>query len=422
MRLAKFIVIAILLTVSSAYGQEPASNSFSVLTLSEAYKLALKQSESVAIQAEAIKEAEGRFLQSLSGIMPSVNYVYSERRQDGRGGSNFTLREVPESKFTFSQPLFSGFKEFAAMKASRAEQRQRKAEKKRAEELLFIDVSDAFYFFKSYQEDAATLGLIQKALAERVEELKKREELGRSRASEVASAELRLSRIEADVQGVLSDWEVARQLLEFLIGRPVTEVADDLSDFDHGTLENYLVKMEQRSDVKAAYEAWQSARHSVAVAKSGFWPTVTADGNYYQKRVGNSNGVDWDATLTVTIPLFKGGENIGLTKEARSVAHQEELRYQEAKRLAVLDIRNVFIKFEMSFKRRDALAKALEAAEKNYVLQKEDYQRNLVNNLDVLQSLEDLEDARRSFSSAESETKRLYWNLKVAAGEIHDVI
>jgi len=39
----------------------------------------------------------------------------------GSDNSNFTLRERPEAKFTLRQPLFSGFKEFAAMAGSKAE-------------------------------------------------------------------------------------------------------------------------------------------------------------------------------------------------------------------------------------------------------------------------------------------------------------
>src|SRR3989338_10286046 len=107
-------------------------------TLLDCYKFALKQSETIAIQKERILEAEGHFLQSLSGVLPHASFAYSEKWQDGSNDSSFTLKEVPEGKFVFSQPLFSGFKEFAAMAGAKAEQRQFHQETIRAEQLLFV--------------------------------------------------------------------------------------------------------------------------------------------------------------------------------------------------------------------------------------------------------------------------------------------
>ena len=40
----------------------------------DAYALALKRSETVAIQGEMIEEARGRFYQALSVVLPSVNF------------------------------------------------------------------------------------------------------------------------------------------------------------------------------------------------------------------------------------------------------------------------------------------------------------------------------------------------------------
>ena len=62
--------------------------------------------------------------------------------------------------------------------------------------------------------------------------------------------------------------------------------------------------------------------------------------------------------------------------------------------------------------------KALDASEKNYKLQVEDFKHSLVNNLDVLQALQDLESVRRDHVAAKSNAKRAYWNLKVATGDI----
>ena len=403
------------------------SSVFEPLTLPDCYRLALKQSEKVAIQQQLIKEAEARFAQSLSGILPHATFESSNKRQNGSNGSAFTLTEIPEQKFIFSQPLFSGFRDFAGMAASRAQRRQKTQETLRARQLLFTDVCDAFYLFLSYQEDIAALETTQDALDARIEELKKREALGRSRPSEVASAEVLLNRNEAEIELVRSHREVSRQLLEFLTGCEIERVEDSndeeiLSptiagpDVGAGSKPVPTEMADQRADVLAAQEALTSARKKITVARAGWWPTAGLDGDYYTKRVGNSSDVKWDFTFKVDVPIFDGGETFGHVREAQAQATEAQLTLQQTKRNAVLEIQNAATRFQTALKRRNALKKALDAAEKNYQLQKEDYQKSLVNNLDVLQSLQDLQSVRRDFLAARFDAKRTYWNLQVATG------
>lgn len=389
------------------------------LTLSDCYRLALKQSETIAIKQEILKEQEGRFLTALSTMMPRASFVWSQKLQDGNTSSGFTLNEIPEGKFVFSQPIFTGFKEFAAMAGSKSEYRQRTQEKIRAEQLLFTDVSDAFYFYLSYQDDIDALMTSRQALLDRVKELKKREELGRSRTSEVASAEARLSRVEADWELASGRKDIARQLLEFLTGQTIDQIADqDATPALLASQEALLKKVDQRPDVMVVKEAWNVSKNLVSGARSKFFPAVSLDGDYYTKRVGVSQGVDWDMTLRVEAPVFQGGENAGNFKIAKSQEKQAQLLYEQKRRSAILEIQNAYTQYESEDRRAQALEKAYHAAEKNYHLQSEDYKLNLVSNLEVLQALSDWQDTRRLLIASQNESKRSYWQLKLTLGEI----
>ncbi len=389
------------------------------LTLIDCYKLALKQSETLAINQQRIKEAESHFWQGLSGVLPHLDYSYSDKRQNGTGGTSFTLSEIPERKFVFSQPLFSGFKEFAAMAATRHEKRQRIQEDIRARQLLFTDVSDAFYFFLSYQEDLTALNTTDKALKDRIEELNKRIDVGRSRMSEMISAQVRLSTNEAEIELVSSQATMARELLEFLTGEVIEAVIDSESvEPPSFSQEEYTSKAGDRPDVKASEEAWMAAQKQITVARAGYWPTVGVDGNYYDKRAGASEGVTWDVTLTIDFPIFDGLRTRADVSQARALANEADLTFQKTKREAILDIQNAYAKIQSSWKRNALLQKAYEAAEKNYQLEQEDYRHNLVNNLEVLQALEDWQTAYRSFISIKTESKQNYWAFKAATGDL----
>jgi len=389
------------------------------LTLSECYQLALQRSETIAIQQERLKETEGRFLQALSGALPRASFVSSDKRQDGSGGSAFTLRDVPERRFTFSQPLFGGFKEFAAMAASRAEHRQRTHDRARAEQLLLLDVADAFYLLIQQREELGALEVTRSALLERIEALRAREQLGRSRSSEVASAEAQLRRVEAERERIASLEATARQLLEFLTGldrlEAIAGAEEPIPPIEEESVS--LAKAGARPDVQAAEEAWQVAKQQVLVTQGAIWPDVDLEGNYYTKRVGASQDVDWDVTLKVDVPLFQGGQAAGAVREAAARSRQAKLQREHARRQALLDIRDARARLAAAVNRRVALEQAVEATERNYRLHVEDYALNLVSNLDVLQTLQELQDVRRDLIGATADVQRLSWRLRVAVGE-----
>ena len=390
------------------------------LTLAECFALALKRSETLAIQQEMIAASEGRFLQALGTALPSVSFVSSDTRQDGSGGSAFTLRHVPNRRFTFTQPLFSGFKEFAAMRGARAERHQRRYLKTRAQHMLFVDVADAYFLVIEQRQDLSALEATRLALEERLGELHERERLGRSRASEVASAEVQLRRTEAEMELVRSQVTTATHLLEFLTGLSRLGALADPNQLvlTLGPEEDYVANAPARPDVRAAEEAWHVAQQEVRVARAGFFPTADVEGNYYVDRAGVAKDVTWDAVLTVDVPLFEGGRNLGAVREARAAEREAKLAFELAGREAALDIRDVHAKLDAELTRRAALQRAVEAAEENYRLQSDDYRRSLVNNLDVLQALETLQASRRDVIQSSFEVKRLYEQLQAATGDV----
>jgi len=389
-------------------------------TLSDCYELALKQSETVAINAQLIKEAEAHFVQSLGLLLPHVSFTSTNTRKDYQHLDEDSFSETPsrEDKFVFKQTLFSGFKEFAGMSGSGMERDQRINEKKRAEQLLLTDVCDAFYLLVEQRENLAALDRARSALRDRVKELEEREKLGRSRHSEVVSAKAQLYSREADIELASSQEAVARELLAFLIGRPVGEIT-----YARGALpvidteDSYVAKAESRPDVQADRQAWEVEKKKVVLARSGFFPTLSLESSYYTKHSAVLADPEWSASLKLDVPIFNGTETLGAVQAAMAGRRKSELELRKTTRLAAREIRDTYAQLKAYIARTEALKKALDAAEMNYELQKKDYSLNLVNNLEVLQAIETLQQAQRNHISAMYETRRLYWHLLVATGE-----
>jgi outer membrane protein TolC len=399
-------------TAQAATPQKP-------LSLIDCYRLALKRSETIAIDAEVIKESEARFIQAFSGILPHVSFSSVEKKTDPHAADQVDATRTHQRNFVFRQALFSGFKEFAGMKGAHLEHQQRINEKIRAEQLLFTDVSDAFYLLIEERKDLEALQRTVAALKGRIDELRQREKLGRSRRSEVVNTRAQLYSVQADLALVTAQEAVARQLLEFLTGRSIGDLADSSNAMPPLNPEIfYTSRVSERPDVQAAGQAAGVAQKQVTIARAGFFPSVSLLGNYYVERTTSPQESRWDAALAVDIPIFEGGLTYGQYKEAQARARQAQLQSSLASRLALQDIRDAYVQYQTGVEAYKTQRKALAATELNFYLQKQDYKYNLVNNLDVLTAIQSLEDTRRNYLHSLYEAKRQYWQLRVASGEI----
>ena len=410
------IVIVLCLFLSQSFAEDVKSGKG--LTLEDCYALALKQSEIIAIDSEIIKEAEAHFTQAFGTILPQVSFVWDQTNKDSRRAfSSFNNNGNFESKFVFTQTLFSGFKEFAGMAGSGYEKKQRINERKRAEELLFVDVSDAFYLLIEEQEDLKTLSLIRKAFNDRIAELKKREDVGRSRHSEIVNTESQLYNVEAEIQLVKSQELIAKELVAFLIGRDPGALSDNKDTPNSLEAESfYAANAGSRSDIKAADFATDVAKKKAYIAKTDLLPTVTLEGDYYERRNTTPLDTSWSTLLTINVPIFEGTTTYGNIQEANAKSRESELQYSRVKRLAAQDIHDSYVSAYTAILRSEVLGKALKSAELNYSLQTQDYQNNLVSNLDVLTAIQDFGNTRRSCIQALYEKKRAYWQLQTAIG------
>lgn len=417
------VLVLFLAASFSLWAAEPKT-----LTLREAYDLALKRSEEVAIHGEVIQEAQGRLYQALNQVLPDVRFLITRQDQDaptapasGADGvsSSLSRASTPQKKFVFSQPLFSGFKEFAALQGAGTEKEQRRQELRKAKETLFIDVMDAFYALAQARKDVFILQEIQRMMKKRIKELSERVRIGRSRESELRSVISDSKMIDADLEGARRVETVTHLLLEFYIGKEWSGELSDEMNF-HPFLSDslaYLTKRDQRSDTRSAEEAYRLAQKKVIIAQAGFFPTVKLDGNYYTQRVGFQSGTNWDTLLTVDVPVFKGTDTIGKVKEAVAQREEARFRWELVKRQAEMDIKNAFKIFESSLSEEKALSKAVVAARDSYTLLSQDYQHNLANNLEVLDALKRYQESMRRFNQTSKETKKNYWRLKIAIGE-----
>jgi len=401
--------------VAVIFGVMPAFAGAAALTHDDCYRLALKQSESIAIDGQKIEEAKAHFLQAFGAILPHVSFARSDSR---RGFETSSLGKSGfEAGFVFTQTLFSGFKEFAAMHSSRLEEKQREKEKLRAQELLAFDVSDDFYLLLETRRNLMIAQTIKETLSNRLVDLTARVNIGKSRPSEVASTQVQFFQAADDVAALRAQERVARELLEFLTGQKIDRLIEDKFDVVIKNEDQYLNLAALRLDVQAADLAWQASRDNVTIAKGGLLPSVSLQANYTRHSSTTPQSErKWSGVLTIDIPIMEGTTVWGEIKEAQAQAHQNRLALSLLNRVARQEIHDAYVNMRIALTRRAILEKALKAAVENYNLQAEDYKRNVVNNLDVLSAIQSLSTTRKNYIHMVYETKRRYRELLTACG------
>lgn len=403
--------------LSSPLAAQPAARS---LDLAEAYRLSLARSEHVAQSGETYQETLAKADELWSNLMPRVALMGTETLQQvPKGVSNLFLQGNREQGWvTAHQPLFSGLREFLAYRASKDLGRSAELQLERAKHLLYQDVTRAYLELLRAQDEIAIRETIVGNTSDRVKELREFRRLGRARASELLAAESQLAQNLAQLETSRALEAVAQFKLGFLTGldgslapAPVARAAPAPD------LASILARARRRPDVEARRADLEAAELSVKVVSRRRWPSIALDANYYfQRPPGFTSDVKWDAAIAGSLPLFTGGEVASQVRQRQAQLRSKRLALSEMERTAELEVRSAHRDLASSAAVVAALEKAAELAEANARAQAEDYRLGQVTNLDVLGSLNTLQQTRLQLDTARLDA---YWaraRLETAAG------
>lgn len=408
--------------------EETAPSPLPPVSLQDCYQLALRQSETLALKGISVEKSWSDFLKASSQALGDVTYNATNFFQDpqhtvsadGSGvSSSFTREERRERTITISQPLFQGFKALGAVVGAGSLRKERIYDLDRARQTLFLETALSFYTVLRYQHELEIQNEILKLLKDRVAELRERTSIGKSRSSELATALSQSQSLEAGLEETRGLHRSEIRMLEFLTGSPMEDrELVDTTPLSHTPelVANFVHEAALRKDVQAADQAVKTAFQAIIVAQSKLWPTVTLDATHYEKREAFQAGIDWDVLFTAKVPIFQGGEAVGDLKAAYSDWKKAKVMYRQTERQAELQIKQAYESWLSTQQQFRAWEAAVWSSEVNYQLQKNDYRKNLVNNLDVLSALQAFNEARKQKNRTLYQLKSEYWRLEIARG------
>ncbi|MCR4295615.1 MAG: TolC family protein, partial [Elusimicrobia bacterium] len=377
-------LLSFLLLPAAAAAQER------VLDLPEAYRLALARSEEIAISGATYEEALANADEIFSRVKPRLTLIGTETLQDVPPGTGVSLlflqRHREQGWVNLRQPLFSGFREFLAYRASKDLGRAAELSLERAKQLLYRDVARAYLDLLAAQDDIRIREALVSITRSRVGDLGEFRKVGRARASELLAAESQLALNLAQLESARASEQIAQFTLGFLTGlEERLALAPAPEPAPVPALDAALAKARARPDVESRREEASAAELSVKVASRARWPTVSLDANwYFQRPPGFTSEVKWDAAITGTLPLYGGGEIGSQTRQREARLRAKRAALSDLSRRAELEARSAHQRLASSVAVTAALDRAAALAEENAKAQSADYRLGQVTNLEVL--------------------------------------
>ena len=391
----------------------------------DVFTLAVERTELLASQHENIDQAEAQEQLAIASVLPQISISDTKNWQSNDyifGSSNSLFTPLGNTIYlSGTETIFTGLNQVAALQGAGAAKSLTQYSFQQDARNLLLTLARSFYAVLQLENSLQSKQETEKLNEEILKQEQDWRAVGRSRNSDVLTTEAQLAQLKGDMEALHSQISIARDNFVILTGLDTNQVLkseEPLPTPAPYEMKDAVAKLESRSDVLAAKAAVDLADAELLQAHGQHLPSLAFQGRYFLEQEGGSPTPDWNVQLTASLPLFEGGGILAEERIAASKKRQAELQYSLAKRAALQDIRGAYSALATSLREVDAYSKALDAAQKDYEAVAHDRKLALNTNLDVLQSLTQLQTAQNNYNVAHYQTLINSIWLGVATGDL----
>ena len=380
---------------------------------------AYKNNPTLNAERENYKAIKENINISKSEFLPSISISGSQSSQQNSNRTNqlgTTLQNNSNTSETQSisvnQKVFQGFQGYNSVKKSKLESEQASLKLKNTEQQILLKSATA-YFDLIYKKKNTQFNLANVDLFERqVETDSSRLQKGEITLTDLAQSESSLAGSNAKFIAAKNQLLIAKSSFERIIGLTApNEIAQDdfieTINFNFSSSLNSVLVISEKHNPKLllAKLDYEISKKNIDIEKSKFSPSASINYTKSQSKDFSSTIDDVDQEslkATVTIPLFKGGENYSSLKKSQFKKEQTSLILQDTINEVKTDATNAWSVYQSSqsvLKATKAQVKAAEIANEGISLEYDSGKTRTT--LELIQSRTLLLDARISNAIAE---------------------
>ena len=397
---------------------------------------AYKSNPVLNAQRENYKSVKENINISKSEFLPSVSISGSQSSQENSNRKNQLGATLPDNSnnsktqsISVDQKIFQGFQGYNSLKKSKLESNQAALKLKDVEQKILLQSATAYYDLV-YKIKNTKFNLLNVDLFERqVESDSSRLQKGEITLTDLAQTESSLAGANAKFITAETELLTSKSNFERIIRLPAPLggikdrfIKNVSLNFPTDLSSALIFSKKNNPKLLLAQLDYEISQKNVNIEKSKFSPSASVNYTQSSNKDFNSSIDKTDQEIvkaTVTIPIFKGGENYSALKKSKFKKKQSSLILQDTINEVKTDTANswsIFQSSESILKATQAQVKAAEIANEGITLEYDSGSTRTT--LEVIQSRSLLLDARISNAIAERNFAISKFELLAVIGEL----
>ncbi len=421
-------IIATFIFFAAASALFPASPLASdKLTLLDAYSLALKNHESIAIAREGLVQSSKSTTKAYAKILPSLSINGSYRKYSEQKSSGAFLLQ-PDSntavEVKIEQLLFGGGRGISYIRQAKKGELASTSALELARELVIIETARAFYGALRAAREVE----INEASLKRAEQQQK---VSRARLSAGMATKTLVLRADAEAAGISAELFRARNDLKnaiWRLSRITGAKAEDIVVYPppedgtpDGGVEGFVeTALKERRDYHIAELEREIAKHGVGYARGAYLPTVTLEGVYLNRDQSPQTTFYLEESVyggvNISMPIFEGGLRVADVGEAKSKLREAEFARLSLVRDIEIEVREAYNNVETLSHIIESFSKQLSFARENYDMVFKQFTYGILDNMDVIDADTTLVEAQLGLMNAKYDHQLGILELKRSTG------
>jgi outer membrane protein len=403
------------------------------LSLKDAIEAALDKNPNVRLYKERIEAVRAASRTQLGALLPNVAGSSKFTNQTfflgtiGGAPTRTQPFDIADVRGTVSQSLFSWSliqrwrASRAALAVSEGEAETTKNDTMATVALHYLDV------LRHYETaDARTANV--ELYKELVTFIKSRQSAGMATGLDTARLETQLENERQRLELAKSDVERTKLILVNALGIDFDVkllLTDELKALEEPvpTQEHAMaVALANRPEMKAQEQRIQVSKLSLSAVKGERLPSLQAQGEYgaIGNQIDNSTGT-YNVGVSMSIPIFDGGQREGRIGESRSHLLQEEIKMSLVARQITMELREALVTLTSAVEQLRIAKDGLKAAVTEVQLARERFRLLSSNSLELSNALFSLVRARDNMIDGLYRTNASRVNLARAMGQAEEL-
>lgn len=407
------------------------------LTLSQAIRIALKESPLLASKSNMVSAFKQRERAAKGSLLPKVDAYSSYRRlnepqlvvpmKSFERKNAFFSRDHYSYGLSLKVPVFEGGRLWTNITMAELSKAISKEDFRLTSQELIYNITNVFneiLFLKDLENaQNETLSALKKLRAD----AKTRLRVGRLAPVDLMRIDTQVAEQESSLESTRQERVRALETLAQLMGRQPQEVKDIRGRLmEHGVNEveksphEISTLVSQRPDVKKAWNEMKLLEKTIRYQKGLHLPRLDLVGDYGRKAGSGFEGDEeqWSAGLVVSLNIFSGGVISSKVKEAEERYLASRNRYENLRLSAIKEVMHAISEMKEASKRLQAARSALKAAKESFRIEEVRYRTGVGTVTDSLLSQSAWLRARANVYRALFDCEKALMDFRLATGRV----